>query len=688
MDAAELATLGGDVRLAGLAKRVSLPPARPVAVDGEEVIGDPAGTAQGELVAFPMQLDLYGRVESHGVSVNLTVGGRGSTRGSQTEFTDRVAAREAYVMPSDSGSYVRAGRFMPIYGLRSQDHTAYVRRYLGQHTLAEPLGVAVGTQRATWEAHLSAFMPTPAALGTARARAFAAYYERRGWDDTAALGLQARLAQVSGADTTLAIGAVGKRWLPEAELMVLAEVDLQQQRFDGAEPARLQLAGYLGLSRFLAPGVMLGGALQHWDPDLGLRASSRQAAELNLQYFPLAHVELHLLGRAEAVGQRPRSRLAAGAVAAPLLPVRGAMDSHLLARAATPWRRLGFAALAVGGAVAAPACVEPDRAAEPTWADVAPILAANCVRCHGAPAIGGAPGGFRLDSYGDALGPDGRLVRGAATMAEFVAARVADGSMPPIGALSDDQVALLTRWSQRRFTDEDNQVIPPPRGEARAGNRTPTLQLLARADDDAGIELDYELLDADRDLVVGELWADDDAPATPPRLLGAVHGGRGTLRWDVALVPAGTYELTLRVDDGAGAVTLLAGDVEVEHDDPPPPRITLEAPAAGDILADAASPHAVIVRPASLTTAALTVDVGAGGEATGARVELATDAPAVAGDALTVPWPTTELAAGARWQLELTVSDGAASHTVRSAPVTISHVTTSETFATISRDIL
>src|SRR5690606_12961190 len=55
-------------------------------------------------------------------------------------------------------------------------------------------------------------------------------------------------------------------------------------------------------------------------------------------------------------------------------------------------------------ALAATACA-PAAPANPTWeADVAPILAANCVRCHRSPAVNGAPNNFRLDICEEASG--------------------------------------------------------------------------------------------------------------------------------------------------------------------------------------------------------------------------------------------------------------------------------------------
>src|SRR5690606_560452 len=73
-----------------------------------------------------------------------------------------------------------------------------------------------------------------------------------------------------------------------------------------------------------------------------------------------------------------------------------------------------------GAAAPAIAC-GPGGPASPTWAeDAAPILAANCGRCHTVPAIGGAPSGFRLDIYDDWVGDDGAVIRGAGTMAQYV----------------------------------------------------------------------------------------------------------------------------------------------------------------------------------------------------------------------------------------------------------------------------
>ncbi len=256
-------------------------------------------------LAIPMQADLSTELRFGAWSFALTAGARGVARDPKPEPQYRVASREHYLMyqrEPGAGTYGRVGRFFPIYGLRSQDHTAYVRRYLGQHTLEEPYALAAGHFGEQWEAHAAVFAPQPSPFQGSGPRDWGAtaYYERRFADDAAAWAVQSKLA-VSGEDVRIAGGAIGKLWVESASLLFLAELDVQRQSFDVGEP-RLQVASYVGASRLFLPGWMVTAAVQHWDPDLSLRSSARAATELNVQWLPTAHVELHLLGRLEAVG--------------------------------------------------------------------------------------------------------------------------------------------------------------------------------------------------------------------------------------------------------------------------------------------------------------------------------------------------------------------------------------------------
>ncbi len=260
----------------------------------------------GEVLGFPMQIDLYVRPAVGPVSLNVTVGMRGVARAEQREgieLVDRLTSREHYVMyePEEAGWYVRAGRFFPVFGLRTQDHTAYVRRYAGAHTLEEPYGVAYGRTSGSSELHVSAFTrPFADALGIGKDHGVAAYWERRDDDLTHAMALQTRLT-VSDVDRRALVGGVYKRWMEGSKLLVLAELDAGARMVADSDTA-LELIGHLGVTHMTRKGLMIGGAVQGHDGDLLLKNSHRLAVEGNVQVFPIAHLEAHLLLRAETLG--------------------------------------------------------------------------------------------------------------------------------------------------------------------------------------------------------------------------------------------------------------------------------------------------------------------------------------------------------------------------------------------------
>jgi hypothetical protein len=261
-----------------------------------------------EVLGFPMQADIYLRPSVGPVSLYLVGGMRGVARGSQRErieLADRLTSREHFVTYEPEGGtwYARAGRFFPIYGLRSQDHTSYVRRYTGSHTLEEPYGVAFGRFTGSSELHVSAFTkPFTESLGIGQDHGVAVYWEKRDEAMTSAIGLQTRLT-VSDTDRRGLVGGVYKRWMESKKLLLLAELDVGAiQVPDTTATTHAQLLGYLSLTHMTRKGLMIGGALQGYDSDLLLEGSSRMSAEANVQLFPFAHLEAHLLLRYETVG--------------------------------------------------------------------------------------------------------------------------------------------------------------------------------------------------------------------------------------------------------------------------------------------------------------------------------------------------------------------------------------------------
>ncbi len=271
-----------------------------------------------QLLYFPMQADLYTRFSYSDFSLNLTAGMRGTARstGNDVSFADRVVSREHFLMWQQGEIYARGGRFHAPYGLRLQDHTAYLRRYLGQHTLEETYNLSGGFVNDEWEFHATLFAPAPlvsigafteddsefAPVGD-ESFGGALYYERRNEDQDGSYGVQTKVS-ANGDTAKFWLGGVYKYWLEEPGLLFLSQLDLGLQTFSSTDAdARMQLQVYLGANYILSTGWMLGLALERYDEDVLLSESGRDGASLSVQYFPMAHIELMLVGKMEFQGE-------------------------------------------------------------------------------------------------------------------------------------------------------------------------------------------------------------------------------------------------------------------------------------------------------------------------------------------------------------------------------------------------
>ena len=199
-------------------------------------------------------------------------------------------------------------------------------------------------------------------------------------------------------------------------------------------------------------------------------------------------------------------------------------------------------------------CTESAPSA-PTWIDdVRPILAANCVRCHGLPAIAGAPGTFRLDKYGDTLLPDGTVVSGAAGVAFIIGFRAGDkGDMPPDYPRPDWQRDTLLNWNTTGVALGDRADNAPPELIVAEG---------ATIDVPGSGSLPYEVTDADGDLVDGQLIA---RPTTGDDIVlsADLRSGRGVATYDTPVLPDGSYELLAVLTDDLVTVEVSFGSVSV-----------------------------------------------------------------------------------------------------------------------------
>lgn len=329
----------------------------------------------------------------------------------------------------------------------------------------------------------------------------------------------------------------------------------------------------------------------------------------------------------------------------------------------------------------------PSAPESPTWADVAPILTAHCARCHGAPAIGGAPPTFRLDRYDDTLAPSGKVL-GAAAMAEWIASRTQDGSMPPRLPLSDAEVETLARWyEQRPPTSGAGPALLPLRTDGVRRSAPPRLTLAA-SPSGRDLALEYRLADADDAQVVGDLVARRGAAEVP---VGSVQSGAGAFTFDATALPAGNYQLGATLYDATG-IHLVDGPTFELGAPRAAPRVTLSAATAaalapGSYLALAELPWPVELTVLDGDSPTATVTVTLLDDRTGATVDSRTRTIATGvgdsfliGSALTPP--------GQTYRVIIEASDGAERHRLDSGRFRIASATTSDTFRSISEAVL
>lgn len=248
--------------------------------------------------AFPMQLETYASASRGPITGYASLG-------LVTPNSDKpisiLQTREHWVMyrPAPEGLYVRAGRFMPVYGLRLAEHPFYTRRYGGTPLYGETYGVSVGWLSDSVEAHLTGFIKDPIRTPLERGNGAALYVEKR-VGETFAIGAQGRFAD-SDQDRRTQGGLTAKLWIEQAKVLVQAEGGYTNQDFD-AGPARSQLVAQLLATWFFKNGYFLDVGLGQYDADISLKDQDRTSIDANLHWFPWAHGEVVLMTRIQTIG--------------------------------------------------------------------------------------------------------------------------------------------------------------------------------------------------------------------------------------------------------------------------------------------------------------------------------------------------------------------------------------------------
>lgn len=253
------------------------------------------------LAAFPMQLEAYGRATLGNFSLQVDVGAREPQFGN--EAATHVWSREHYLTwqqrPGEStGLYVRAGRFMPVFGLRLAEHLTYIRRWGGTPLYGETYGLAVEYIDPQFEVHATGFVADPIYDTPEHSSGGAALGELR-VSEQLSLGAEGMFTR-SDDEKKFRIGALARLDLPGPELLLQLEGQFMNQLID-PRGAPKQIIAYLLASRFVSSAVLLDLGLGYFNENIQITQLHRESIDLNVHWFATSHVEALFTGRFETL---------------------------------------------------------------------------------------------------------------------------------------------------------------------------------------------------------------------------------------------------------------------------------------------------------------------------------------------------------------------------------------------------
>jgi len=249
--------------------------------------------------AYPMQAEVYASAGGDGFTLELT-GGLRSPQDSGSAL-HVLWSREHYVMwrqhpGSPFGLYVRAGRFMPVFGLRLAEHVAYTQRYGGEPLFGEAYGAAIEYVAPMFELHATGFVHDSIGSAVEHGDGGALYVERR-LGAHAAIGAEAKYAASSEQHTTYG-GVTGKLYIEGPDVLLQTEAEVIHQVIVSGGSGNA-LAGYLLATHTLTAGWLLDVGVGHYTENTSVAGLYRDCVDANVHWFTTPHLELLLTTRLE-----------------------------------------------------------------------------------------------------------------------------------------------------------------------------------------------------------------------------------------------------------------------------------------------------------------------------------------------------------------------------------------------------
>jgi hypothetical protein len=259
-------------------------------------------TPEKVLASFPMQIEAYAHATlPKGFSIYVDVGARASQDGN--EAATFAQSREHFLMwqqkpGENTGLYVRAGRFMPVFGQRLVEHPTYTRRWGGTPLYGETYGLAVEYIAAKYEVHATGFIKDPLLDTPEHSNGGALLAEYR-VSEKFSIGAEGMYTK-SKDDQKIRVGALAKYYLAKPEVLFQFEGQFMNQLIE-PRGAPKQIIAYLQASKFLSPGFMIDLGLNFLDQNVEIKQLHREAVDLNVHWFATSHIEAIFTARFETL---------------------------------------------------------------------------------------------------------------------------------------------------------------------------------------------------------------------------------------------------------------------------------------------------------------------------------------------------------------------------------------------------
>lgn len=262
-------------------------------------------TPEKVLASFPMQIELYASAKFGNFTIHTNVGQRPAEEGN--EAATYVWAREHYIMwqqkaDEGTGLYVRAGRFMPVFGLRFAEHPLYTRRFGGVPLYSDTYGLHVAYIDPKFEVHATGFLEDPVIDPVVHDSGGAAYAEYR-ITERLQVGAEAMVTK-SDDDKKFRYGVTAKLYVPAAKLLLQTEWQFYNQVINTTPTnpvggAPVQLVGNVIGTIFLNDFLDLDLGIGYYNTNIRISELDRECIDANLRYKLTSHVELQLNSRFE-----------------------------------------------------------------------------------------------------------------------------------------------------------------------------------------------------------------------------------------------------------------------------------------------------------------------------------------------------------------------------------------------------